>query len=77
MSSYLWISPNYAEYLPERRKMMQKWADYINKLKKEAASASTEKPEPIAVIQGHGPFGWATIPRKEAASSPTAPYNCR
>ena len=64
---------NYAEYLPERRKMMQKWADYLSKLKKEAASAATEKPEPIAVIQGHGPFGWATIPRKEAASSPTAP----
>ena len=33
---------NYAEYLPERRKMMQKWADYLTKLKKEAASPSIE-----------------------------------
>ena len=24
---------NYAEYLPERRKMMQQWADYLDKLK--------------------------------------------
>ncbi len=24
---------NFAEYLPERRKMMQQWADYLNKLK--------------------------------------------
>ncbi len=24
---------NYAEYLPERKKMMQKWADYLDKLK--------------------------------------------
>lgn len=24
---------NYAEYLPERRKMMQKWADYLDKIK--------------------------------------------
>jgi len=27
---------NYAEYLPERRKMMQKWADYLEKLKEQA-----------------------------------------
>ncbi|MBI3376595.1 MAG: tyrosine-type recombinase/integrase [Betaproteobacteria bacterium] len=26
-------SYNFAEYLPERRKMMQKWADYLDKLK--------------------------------------------
>ncbi|MDR0549130.1 MAG: integrase, partial [Deltaproteobacteria bacterium] len=24
---------NYADYLPERRKMMQDWADYLDKLK--------------------------------------------
>lgn len=24
---------NYAEYLPERKKMMQHWADYLDKLK--------------------------------------------
>ncbi len=24
---------NYAEYLPERRKMMQEWADYLDELK--------------------------------------------
>ena len=24
---------NFAEYLPERRKMMQTWADYLDKLK--------------------------------------------
>ena len=27
---------NYAEYLPERRAMMQEWADYIYSLKNEA-----------------------------------------
>jgi len=27
---------NYAEYLPERKKMMQEWADYLDKLKTEA-----------------------------------------
>lgn len=26
---------NYAEYLPERRRMMQEWADYLDKLKAE------------------------------------------
>jgi len=25
---------NYAEYLPERRKMMQEWADYLDSLRK-------------------------------------------
>jgi hypothetical protein len=27
----------HAEYLPERRKMMQHWADYLGKLKEERA----------------------------------------
>ena len=27
---------NYAEYLPERRKMMQEWADYLDRLRREA-----------------------------------------
>ena len=26
---------NYAEYLPERRRMMTEWADYLDKLKAE------------------------------------------
>ena len=28
---------NFAEYLPERRKMMQTWADYLDKLRISAA----------------------------------------
>jgi hypothetical protein len=60
---------NYAEYMPERRKMMQKWADYLTKLKKEAqpeaASADTRiiagsrargKAEPFRPL--HGPCPW-------------------
>ena len=31
-------SYNHAEYLPERRKMMQTWSDYLDKLKKAAAA---------------------------------------
>ena len=27
---------NYAEYLPERRRMMQEWADYLDELKNAA-----------------------------------------
>ena len=30
---------NYAEYLPERRKMMQEWADYLSELKKKTVQA--------------------------------------
>ena len=33
---------NYAEHLPERRRMMQAWADYLDELK-EAASARKSK----------------------------------
>ena len=28
---------NYAEYLPERRRMMQEWADYLDRLRKSKA----------------------------------------
>jgi hypothetical protein len=28
-------SYNYAEYLPERKKMMQSWADYLNSLREQ------------------------------------------
>jgi integrase len=28
---------NYVEYLPERRKMMQEWSDYLEGLKRQAA----------------------------------------
>jgi integrase len=31
----VWAAYNYAEYMPERRRMMQEWADYLNKLKAE------------------------------------------
>jgi integrase len=31
---------NYAEYLPERRRMMQEWADYLEKLRKGIHSES-------------------------------------
>ncbi|MDR1109626.1 MAG: hypothetical protein LBP92_02755 [Deltaproteobacteria bacterium] len=34
---------NHAEYLPERRKMMQDWADYLDGL---ALKASRKPPEP-------------------------------
>ncbi|EQD43963.1 site-specific recombinase, phage integrase family, partial [mine drainage metagenome] len=30
---------NYAEYLPERRKMMQAWADYLDGLRKQPGTA--------------------------------------
>ena len=30
---------NYAEYLPERRKMMQEWANYLSELKKKSQQA--------------------------------------
>ena len=29
---------NYAEYLPERRKMMQEWSDYLYELRDKAGS---------------------------------------
>ena len=29
---------NYAEYLPERRKMMQEWSDYLYELRDKAAN---------------------------------------
>ena len=50
---------NYAQYLPERRKMMQKWADYLTKLKEktqqEAASPSIAPaalPEAAGSVKG-------------------------
>ncbi len=47
---------NYAEYLPERRKMMQEWADYLTELKKKAKrkSALSVTPEtmPETAISG-------------------------
>ena len=33
---------NFAEYLPERRRMMQAWADYLVELRKEKSVAATE-----------------------------------
>ena len=30
---------NYAEFMPERKKMMQSWADYLDELKSEPKSA--------------------------------------
>jgi len=45
---------NFAEYLPQRRDMMQAWADYIDKLRAEAAGITlepepTQAPEPAPV----------------------------
>lgn len=37
---------NLAEYMPERRRMMQAWADYLETLKQEASSASGGGDEP-------------------------------
>jgi hypothetical protein len=31
---------NYADYLPERRKMMQEWADYLDKLRSDRILSS-------------------------------------
>ena len=53
---------NYAEYLPERRKMMQKWADYITKLKKEARQeamptvSAASMAKQAALRPAYGPF---------------------
>ena len=33
---------NRAEYLPERRKMLQEWADYLDKLRKKARKAQED-----------------------------------
>jgi integrase len=46
---------NYAEYLPERRKMMQEWADYISELKEKARlemSAPSIAPAALPVAAG-------------------------
>jgi integrase len=40
---------NYAEHLPERRKMMQAWADYLDELR-EAAQDSAQDPEPKKAV---------------------------
>ena len=75
---------NYAEYLPERRKMMQKYADYLTKLKNEArqeamptvSAASLEK---SALLRpAFGPFPARITHKNEengtaAASPPIAP----
>ena len=34
---------NYAEHLPERRKMMQVWADYLDKLEHDGRATSIGK----------------------------------
>jgi integrase len=53
---------NYAEYLPERRKMMQKWADFITKLKKQAeqealSTSAVPTAKPKAAAASRQPFG--------------------
>ena len=35
---------NYAQHLPERRMMMQAWADYLDGLRSEQTSDRTERP---------------------------------
>jgi integrase len=40
---------NYAEHLPERRKMMQSWSDYLDELRlKKPSTAATAEPEVVA-----------------------------
>ena len=46
---------NYAEYLPERRRMMQEWADYLTELKEKAqleVSAPSIAPAPLPEAAG-------------------------
>jgi integrase len=56
---------NYAEYLPERRKMMQAWADYIDSLKVDAQSTrlpqgkSDERQEATDSRDMRAEAGWA------------------
>lgn len=38
------LAYNYSEYLPERRKMMQQWADYLDQLKAGAVRFQTSPP---------------------------------
>ncbi|MDR1686772.1 MAG: integrase arm-type DNA-binding domain-containing protein [Desulfovibrio sp.] len=38
---------NYAQYLPERRRMMQQWADYLDSLRSGKAAVDTSRPVPI------------------------------
>jgi integrase len=40
---------NYAQYLPERRKMMQAWADYLDELRVHISAASYAEPRERAV----------------------------
>jgi hypothetical protein len=43
---------NYAEHLPEQRRMMQAWADYLDDLKDAARARNSKrrKPEPVVSI---------------------------
>ena len=41
---------NYAEYLPERRRMMQEWADYLAELKEKARKEAASPPIAPAVL---------------------------
>ena len=36
----IWAAYNHADYLPERRKMMQAWADYLDGLRGQPVSKS-------------------------------------
>jgi integrase len=46
---------NYAQYLPERRRMMQEWADYLDSLRDGVVSTST-LPEPDSAPAGKSKF---------------------
>ena len=41
---------NYAEYLPERRNMMQEWADYLTELKEKARQEAAAPPLTFAAF---------------------------
>jgi integrase len=45
---------NYAEYLPERRKMMQDWADYLTELKEKAKKETASSSIAPACVAGSG-----------------------
>jgi hypothetical protein len=39
---------NYAQYLPERRLMMQEWADYLDSLRDGGQRADSPSPDPVS-----------------------------
>lgn len=64
---------NYAEYLPDRRKMMQWWADYLDTLRRERRSSGATREQPIAdtpSIRAREGFGAHGRPRRGERPGP-------